>query len=132
MINNNKSYVIQHKLSQDNLIQYWVFCCFIHEISFRIRLLLGFLGLSLADDILEASDIVLLRLDHLFSAGDLLLNLLNLLLELGVLLDVDAALGIFLLLFAVFDDGLFFELADMTGHALEVLLELGDLRVSLK
>lgn len=97
-----------------------------------VLFLLGLLGLSLADDVLEASDIVLLCLDHLFSAGYLLLNLLDLLLELGVLLDVDAALGIFLLLFAVLDDGLLFELANMTGHALEVLLELGDLRVSLK
>jgi len=61
-----------------------------------------------------------------------LLDLLDLLLELGALLHVNATLRILLLLFAIFDDGLFLELANMACHALEIFLKLSDLRVGLK
>jgi len=50
---------------------------------FVILLLLGFFGLGLRDDVLQARDIVLLSLNHLISACNLLQDLLELLLIYG-------------------------------------------------
>jgi len=59
-------------------------------------------------------------------------NLENRLLKPGVLFDVQASLGIFMLFLGILEDSLFLELTDMTSHAFEVSLELGDLRVGFK
>jgi len=70
--------------------------------------------------------------DHLVGTRDLLRNLFDSLFQPGILLNVDAALLVFTLFFAVLGDCFFFELADMARHTLEVLLELSDLLIRLK
>ena len=70
--------------------------------------------------------------DHLISACDLLRNLFDSLFQPGILLNVDAALLVFALFFAVLGHCFFFELTDMARHTLEVLLELSDLLIRLK
>ena len=92
----------------------------------------GLFSLSLGDDILEASDVILLRLDHLFRAADLRADLLDRLVKLGILFNVPGALCILLLLYVILDDGILLELTDVASHPLEVSLELSDLGVGLK
>ena len=53
-----------------------------------IFLLLGFFSFSLRNDILQASYVILLRLNHLLGTCDLLLDLSDRFVELGVLLDI--------------------------------------------
>jgi len=59
----------------------------------------------------------------------LLTDLGNGLLKFGVLFDVLAALGVLLLFLIVLDDRLFLQLTDVSGHPLEVSLELCNLGV---
>ena len=120
---------VQLLISLDQLSRQYV--SFIHH-HFIIFFLLSLLSLGLRDDILQASDVIFLCLDHFFGRSDLSTDLLDGFVEFRVLLDERGALGVLLLLLVILLNGLLFELTDMTGHPLEVLLQLGNLRVRLK
>jgi len=65
-----------------------------------------------------------LHLDHILAAVNLLLELLNLLLVLGILIFGSRKILIFLLLFLVFCENFLFKLGDLGGLEPELLFQV--------
>jgi hypothetical protein len=75
-------------------------------------------------DVLKACNIVVLHFDHVFTAVDLLFELVNLLHVLGILVFGGGEILVFFLLLLVFGEDLLFQLGDLGGLEPELLLQV--------